>query len=38
MSAECLVRITGVNFAYDDRPILGGIDMEIPRGKLVAIM
>jgi phospholipid/cholesterol/gamma-HCH transport system ATP-binding protein len=33
-----LVRITGVNFAYDDRPILGGIDMEIPRGKLVAIM
>ncbi|MDR2787809.1 MAG: ABC transporter ATP-binding protein [Candidatus Accumulibacter sp.] len=38
MSAECLVRITGVSFAYDDRPILGGIDMEIPRGKLVAIM
>ena len=38
MSAECLVRITDVNFAYDDRSILKGIDMEIPRGKLVAIM
>jgi phospholipid/cholesterol/gamma-HCH transport system ATP-binding protein len=34
-----LVRIRGVNFAYDDdRPILMGIDMEIPRGQLVAIM
>ena len=38
MSAECLVRIAGVNFAYDDRPILMGIDMEVPRGRLVAIM
>jgi phospholipid/cholesterol/gamma-HCH transport system ATP-binding protein len=38
VSAECLVRITDINFAYDDRPILNGIDMEIPRGKLVAIM
>jgi phospholipid/cholesterol/gamma-HCH transport system ATP-binding protein len=38
VSAECLVRIGGINFAYDDRPILMGIDMEVPRGKLVAIM
>ncbi|MDR0577362.1 MAG: ABC transporter ATP-binding protein [Candidatus Accumulibacter sp.] len=38
MSAECLVKITDVNFAYDDRSILKGIDMEIPRGQLVAIM
>ncbi|MDR0378652.1 MAG: ABC transporter ATP-binding protein [Candidatus Accumulibacter sp.] len=38
MPAECLVRITDVNFAYDDRPILRGIDMEVPRGQLVAIM
>jgi phospholipid/cholesterol/gamma-HCH transport system ATP-binding protein len=38
VSAESLIQITGVNFAYDDRSILKGIDMEIPRGKLVAIM
>ena len=36
--ADSLVKITDVNFAYDDRSILKGIDMEIPRGKLVAIM
>ena len=33
-----LVRIDGVGFAYDSRPILKGISMEIPRGKVVAIM
>ncbi|HWV18941.1 MAG TPA: ABC transporter ATP-binding protein [Rhodocyclaceae bacterium] len=33
-----LVRISNLNFAYDNRPILTGIDLEIPRGKLVAIM
>ena len=33
-----LVRINNLNFAYDNRPILTGIDLEIPRGKLVAIM
>src|SRR5690606_31433749 len=33
-----LVRITDLNFAYDSRPILTGINLEIPRGKLVAIM
>lgn len=38
VSADHLIKITGVNFAYDDRSILKGIDMEIPRGKLVAIM
>ena len=38
VSVDCLVKITDVNFAYDDRSILKGIDMEIPRGKLVAIM
>ena len=38
VSADCLVKITDVNFAYDDRSILKGVDMEIPRGKLVAIM
>jgi phospholipid/cholesterol/gamma-HCH transport system ATP-binding protein len=38
VSAEPLIQISGVNFAYDDRSILKGIDMEIPRGKLIAIM
>ena len=33
-----LVRIDNVGFAYDSRPILKGISMEIPRGKVVAIM
>lgn len=33
-----LVDIRGVSFAYDQRVILNGIDMTIPRGKLVAIM
>jgi phospholipid/cholesterol/gamma-HCH transport system ATP-binding protein len=35
---ENLIEITAVNFAYDRRPILIGIDMAIPRGKVVAIM
>ncbi|MBS1227888.1 MAG: transporter related [Proteobacteria bacterium] len=38
MSADSLVKITDINFAYDDRAILKGITMEIPRGQLVAIM
>ncbi len=38
MSADSLVRITDVNFSYDERAILKGINMEIPRGKLIAIM
>jgi phospholipid/cholesterol/gamma-HCH transport system ATP-binding protein len=34
-----LVVVSGVNFAYDrTRPILKDINMDIPRGKLVAIM
>ncbi|MBI4996720.1 MAG: ATP-binding cassette domain-containing protein [Rhodocyclales bacterium] len=35
---EPLVELTNVNFAYDRRPILTGINMKIPRGKVVAIM
>jgi phospholipid/cholesterol/gamma-HCH transport system ATP-binding protein len=35
---EPLVELTDVNFAYDRRPILTGINMKIPRGKVVAIM
>jgi len=36
---EIAVLLRGVMFGYDRRrPVLKGIDMEIPRGKLVAIM
>jgi phospholipid/cholesterol/gamma-HCH transport system ATP-binding protein len=36
---EIAVRMTGVWFGYDRRrPVLRGIDMAIPRGRLVAIM
>ena len=38
MPADSLVKIRNINFAYDDRSILNGINMEIPRGQLVAIM
>ncbi|MBK7676875.1 MAG: ABC transporter ATP-binding protein [Candidatus Accumulibacter sp.] len=33
-----LVEIKDLDFAYEDRPILDGISLEIPRGKVVAIM
>ena len=36
--SETLVKISNLSFAYDSRPILTGINMEIPRGKVVAIM
>ena len=36
--AENLVEISDLNFTYGKRPILKGINMKIPRGKLVAIM
>lgn len=36
--ADSLVKITDINFAYDDRSILKGVTMDIPRGKLIAIM
>ena len=35
---EPLVKLSNVNFAYGSRPILTGINMTIPRGKVVAIM
>jgi phospholipid/cholesterol/gamma-HCH transport system ATP-binding protein len=38
VSADSLVKIADLNFAYDERPILNGINMEIPRGKVIAIM
>jgi phospholipid/cholesterol/gamma-HCH transport system ATP-binding protein len=39
VAADSYVEISGVSFAYDARrQILTGIDMVIPRGKVVAIM
>ena len=35
---ENLVAIKDVSFAYDVRPVLKGINMTMPRGKVVAIM
>src|ERR1700690_3085982 len=37
-SGAAAVELANVMFAYDKRPVLSGITMTIPRGKLVAIM
>jgi len=36
--SDSLVKVSNLSFAYDRRPVLSGINMEIPRGKVVAIM
>ena len=38
MSDDILVDIRDLHFNYDGRPVLQGINMKIPRGKVVAIM
>lgn len=38
MPEDSLVELADVEFAYDNRPILQGIRMRFPRGKVVAIM
>jgi phospholipid/cholesterol/gamma-HCH transport system ATP-binding protein len=38
VSEETLVDVESVSFSYGRRPILKGISMRVPRGKLVAIM
>jgi len=38
LSTENLVQIKDLDFAYEDRPILQGISLDIPRGKVVAMM
>ena len=38
MSAENLVEIDNVSFAYGHREVLKGINLIVPRGKVVAIM
>jgi len=36
--SEILVDVESVGFTYDRRPVLKGISMRIPRGKIVALM
>ena len=38
MPDDILVDIEDLQFNYDGRPVLQGINMKIPRGKVVAIM
>ena len=38
LSDDILVDIQALHFNYDGRPVLQGINMRIPRGKVVAIM
>ncbi|MGA9666737.1 MAG: ABC transporter ATP-binding protein [Gallionella sp.] len=38
MPSSTFVEIRDLNFAYDKRPVLEGINMDFPKGKLVAIM
>ena len=38
MASENLVEIQELNLTYDVRPVLQGINMQFPRGKVVAIM
>ena len=33
-----LVEIRDLHFAYGDRPILSGLEMDFPRGKVIAVM
>jgi len=37
-SNDNLVEIRDVNFAYEEHPVLKGINLQIPRGKVVVIM
>src|SRR5574343_1879078 len=32
------VEIQGLDFAYGERPVLSGVSMQLPKGKLTAIM
>ncbi|MGA1561489.1 MAG: ATP-binding cassette domain-containing protein, partial [Gammaproteobacteria bacterium] len=37
-SEDVLVRVRGLHFARGSRPIFRGVDLDIQRGKVVAIM
>ncbi len=36
--SDALIEISGLKFAYGEREVLKGIDLAIPRGKIVAIL
>ncbi len=38
MSSQSLVEIRDVNFSYDQRPILNGINMSFGKGRVIAVM
>jgi phospholipid/cholesterol/gamma-HCH transport system ATP-binding protein len=38
MQSETLIEISDLNFSYNTHPILKGINMTMPRGKVIAIM
>ena len=38
LTAPALVEIRDLNFAYDKRPVLKGINMTMPKGSVIAIM
>jgi phospholipid/cholesterol/gamma-HCH transport system ATP-binding protein len=38
VQTDNLVEIADLNFGYDSRPILKGINLTLPRGKVIAIM
>src|SRR5574340_607151 len=38
VAGDPLIQIRDLSFGYDQRAVLSGINMQIPRGKLVAIM
>ncbi|MEQ1668217.1 MAG: ATP-binding cassette domain-containing protein, partial [Sulfuriferula sp.] len=38
MSTDNLIEIRDVTFAYGNRPILKGVNLNVPRGKIIAIM
>ncbi len=38
LSSDVLVRVRGLHFARGSRPIFRGVDLDIQRGKVVAIM
>jgi len=38
VNTDALIEISGLKFAYGDREILRGIDLKIPRGKIVSIL
>lgn len=38
MATRPLIEFRNVNFSYGPRPILKGVDMDVPRGQVIAIM